>query len=350
MKAVILAGGSGTRLWPLSTPDFPKQFLAIGSQRSLLSQTADRLLPLIESKEIWVVCGRNHRNAVLEHLPAVPPGQVLAEPEGRNTAAAIALAAVHLRAENSEAVMAVLPADHAIPEADWPKFRKDLEWAAEIAAKDNVLVTLGILPSEASTAYGYIKRGEDLKTGGYRVQGFFEKPDLKTAESYLKQGGVYWNSGMFVWPARVFMEELAAHLPITAAAMEELASHLGSADYAQRARQSFESLEGISVDYAIMEKSTRVRMIPAQFKWSDVGNLTSLADLIPRDLAGNSSEGKVLFLDSRQNIAISKTRPVAVVGVDDLIVIDAPEGVLVIPKAKAQEVRRVVEALKKQTS
>ena len=210
LHAVILAGGSGTRLWPLSTKKTPKQFLRIGSERSLIQGTADRLRGLVPAERLWVVGGKNHERGLSEHLAEIPKDQILIEPQAKNTAAAIALAAVQLRARDPRALMAVLPADHSIPERDWLVFRSDLALGARLAQEKSVLVTLGLKPRDPATGYGYIEKGEALagENHCFRVRSFREKPDVARAQEYFSSGNFFWNSGMFLWSADTYLSEL----------------------------------------------------------------------------------------------------------------------------------------------
>jgi len=346
LHAVILAGGSGTRLWPLSTRQKPKQFLSVGGGDSLIRQTWVRIAAWLDARRGWVVCGRDHASLVREHLPEFPAAQILAEPEAKNTAAAIALAALCLSARDPEAVMAVLPADHFIPPSDWAKYSEDLRLASELAVKEQALVTLGIRPTEAATGYGYIERGEAAGSGGFRVKAFHEKPDAKTASHYLGSPSFFWNSGMFVWRAATFLEELKRGLPETHRAIESLRGHLGSAGFERRAAEVFARLENISVDYGVLERSERVAMIPARFAWDDVGALTSLKAMAGGDARDNFFQGAVYPIDASGNMVISHSKPIALLGVMDLMVIEGEKAILILPKQRAQEVRDVVRVLK----
>ncbi|MFO1464772.1 MAG: sugar phosphate nucleotidyltransferase [bacterium] len=350
LHAVLLAGGSGTRLWPLSTQRRPKQFLPLAGEQSLLQKTAARLVPLVPAQRLWVVCGGTHSPAVLAQLPDMPAAHCLVEPMARNTLAAIALAAIQLRAVDPEAVMAVLPADHFIPEADWPKLHADLVLAAEVARREPALVTLGIRPTEPATGFGYLERGERFEAEGreyFSVRAFHEKPEAKVAENYLRSGSYFWNSGMFVWRAQVFLEELARLRPETARAFEALALRLSDPNYPRAVQEVFAGLESVSVDYGVMEGAAQVRMVPATFGWDDVGALDSFEKILPGDAQGNHTQGQSYILDGSGNLVLASGRAVALVGVQDLIVVETAEAVLVLPKNRAQEVKRMVEQLKK---
>jgi len=349
LNGVILAGGSGTRLWPLSTQAKPKQFLKLASDRSLIQQTADRLSPLVDSKNLWVVCGRAHAQGMKRDLPEMPEGQILVEPQAKNTAAAIALAAIALRERDPKAVMVVLPADHSIPRDDWEKFRQTLDFGARLARDKGVLVTLGIKPRDPATGYGYIEKGEVLTEGTeprFKVRSFREKPDAKQAQEYFSSGNFFWNSGMFLWSVETYLAELAKHLPATAKAFEELSGHLGKNDWEAALQKAFSMVENISVDYAVMEKSERTVVLPAAFAWDDVGSYSSFEEILPADAQGNHFQGEIVTLDSANNIVLSSGTPIALIGVQGLIVVQTPQGVLVLPKEREQDVKKVVEALR----
>ncbi len=349
LYAVILAGGSGTRLWPLSTQKLPKQFLAVGGNDSFLQLTSQRLDGFIKNENRWVVCGKNHAEEVSRHLPNFSTSQILAEPCPRNTAAAIGLAAIHLKARDPDAVMVILAADHWIAAQDQTLFWKNLRTAAQLSVEKQALVTLGIPPSEASTAYGYLERGASVTLGeskSYRVKAFHEKPDSKTALEYFQNQNYFWNSGMFVWSAKVFLEELEKHIPATAQALERLSLKLNTPDYETTLLNTFETLENISVDYAIMEKSDRVFMVAAEFAWDDVGSLDSFEKLLSQNSDHNSIEGKVFSIDAKNNLVISQSKPIAILGIENLAVIEGKNAILVLPKQQAQDVKKIVEYLK----
>lgn len=352
---VILAGGSGTRLWPLSTRDHPKQFMKLGQGPSLITQTMLRFSDLCPAERFWVVCGKQHEVQVQEHLPQIPKRQILVEPMARNTAPALAWAAFQLVWQDPEAIMVVLPADHFIPKESWKAFIQDIGLAARVAVNREALVTLGIRPSHADTGFGYLEQGESFQEEGeeyFSVKAFHEKPEGATAQAYLESGRYFWNSGMFVWQAKTFLRALEIHQPKMFQAFSELKEHFGKSDFSQVLQETFSHLESISVDYAIMEQAAKVYMIPAQFDWDDVGSLAALGKLIAgkkeEGASANQIAGEVFSLGSKNNIAIAKTKPLALIGVEDLIVVETPHAVLVVAKERAQEVKQLVELLKKE--
>jgi mannose-1-phosphate guanylyltransferase len=346
---VILAGGSGTRLWPLSTKALPKQFLAIGGHPSLIGQSAARLKLLVPGSHLTVVCGSGHAAQLSDYLPEFGPEQIIIEPQARNTAPALALAAIHLRHRDPEALMIVLPADHLILPQEWEKFAEDIRLAARAAQQERALVTLGISPTHPSTGFGYLQRGDGRGENGseyFTVRAFHEKPDFATAESYLRKGDFYWNSGMFVWEAATFLEQLKKHQPEMSAAFEKLAGKIDDPNYKKFLQETFEKAENISVDYAVMEPSDRVMMVPARFDWDDVGNFLAFTKLLSCDEQQNFTSGEVFPLEASGNMVVASTKPVALIGVKDLLVVESERSVLIMPKERAQEVKEMVQYLK----
>ncbi len=341
---VLLAGGKGTRLWPLSTSKLSKQFLKIGSARSMIQQTFDRLRKLISIEHIGVACGQEHDLEITQQLPELTKNRRWLEPEGKNTLPAIALAAIRLVEEDPQAVMVVTPADHFIPQQDDSLFCKDLELAVELAQKYSALVTLGIPPSTPATGFGYIETGEKRAKAGeeyYLAQQFHEKPDLATAESYLKKGNFFWNAGIFVWKAQSFLEELKKLQP-------QLALEFGKWSEGQSSIESvYSKIPSLSVDYGIMEKAKNVFVIPASFRWDDVGSLTSFEKALPKDSQNNHFENEVFCWDASGNLVLGHSKPIALLGIHDCVVVNTPEALLILPKSRVQEVKRIVEDLKK---
>jgi mannose-1-phosphate guanylyltransferase/mannose-6-phosphate isomerase len=344
--AVVLAGGVGSRFWPLSRVRTPKQVLKVVGPESLLRATIGRLTPLIPPERVFIVTSSAQAEVIRTHLAyegkTIKPGYII-EPMGRNTAPAIALAAFALHSKDPEAVMAVLPSDHVI--GDPQKFRRTLG-AAIKAATEGHLVTFGIVPTGPETAYGYIKAsGRAIKRiDGRRVlkvERFVEKPNIKRARGYLKTGGYLWNSGIFVWKAARIIEEIKVHLPAVYKAVE------GMRGGRSGAAKAFASMTPVSIDRGVLEKADDVVVIPASFKWSDMGSWTAFADLFPTDRRGNVIKGKVVDIDSSGSIILGGDRVIATIGLKDMIVVDTPDATLVCPKGRAQEVADVVAVLKK---
>lgn len=345
---VIMAGGSGTRFWPLSRRTRPKQFLPLTSPKPLLVDTLERLSPLTKPEDAFVVCGPVHAEPVRAMLPALPASQLLVEPVARNTAPAIGLAALHVHARDPEGVLLVLPSDHHID--DTARFRETLSAAAALAG-EGFLTTIGITPTRPETGFGYIHTGAPLGTRvglqATRVRRFVEKPDYDRAKSYLESGDYLWNAGIFALRADVILEETRRHLPRLHKALETLRPTLGTSRYAATLEEVFPTTEATSIDYGIMEQATDIACVPGDFGWSDVGSFAALSEVRPVDAQGNVSDAGNVLVDSRGCVVLSGDKPVVVVGATDLVVVDTGDTLLVVPKSRAQEVRKAVEALEK---
>lgn len=335
LHAVIIAGGSGTRFWPLSRKALPKQFLRFEKERSLLRATSERVAALVAAE--WVVCGRSHARLVRRDLPTLPAAHLLCEPAAKNTAPAIALALKHVHAEDPQAIMVVLPADHFV--RDPAAFRATLERAA-VAAKDGGIVTLGITPQRPDTGFGYIERGAETAPGVWAVKRFVEKPPQEDAERFVAAGTYAWNGGIFVFRADTMLDLLREHAPeISQALAAYQPSDPASLD------KAFAAMPSISIDYAVMEKASGVKMVALDCGWSDVGSWDALPEVESADAHGNV--GELVAIDASRNIVRGAVagKPVCLIGVDDLIVVDTPDALLVMKRGDAQRVREVVAAL-----
>jgi mannose-1-phosphate guanylyltransferase len=343
---VIMAGGSGTRFWPLSRKSRPKQFLALASAKPLITETADRLDGIARRKDIYIVCGPVHARSVKRLVKGLRSANVLVEPVARNTAPAIALAAIHVVRRDPEGVVAVLPSDHHI--ADAAAFRRQLGAAAHVA-RQGFIVTLGIKPSRPDTGYGYIRLGVPLATdgGARKVQAFVEKPDAETAKRYLASGEYVWNGGIFVFRADVMLEAFRAHMPALYAGMDRIRAALGKRTYPKVLAREFPRLPATSIDYGVAEKAANIAVVPGDFGWSDVGSFAAIPEVRAADGQGNVVSGKKCFaIDSRDCVVLGTDRAVAVVGMSGVVVVDAGDAVLVVPKERSQDVRKVVDALR----
>ncbi|NLE74062.1 MAG: mannose-1-phosphate guanylyltransferase [Actinobacteria bacterium] len=347
---VILAGGVGTRFWPVSTKERPKQFLALLGEESLLQAGYRRACLLTKPERIVVLTNDSFVPLVREQLPDLPAANVIGEPMRRDTAAAICLGALVCRWRWGDVPMVVLTADHRIvPEAE---FARVLRSAMAAAGAEGVLYTIGIRPSYAATAYGYLHQGRLVKEENglrhYALRGFREKPDLATAEEYVRSGDYWWNSGMFVWGVETVLEEFRCHLPRHLTALEAArVQETPEAVDGDGLRRAFAALPAISVDYGLMERAVNVRMIGATFEWSDLGGWLALQEYLPADESGNHYRGRVESLDARGNIVFcaDPQELVALVGVNDLIVVRAGRRTLVVPRGRAEEIRRLVVEL-----
>lgn len=349
LHPVVLSGGSGTRLWPLSRQDRPKQFLALIGERSLYQESVLRAAGLPGMQAPITVCSEAHRFTVGEQLEVigVQSGGILLEPAQRNTAPAIALAALHAVQHDPDATLLIMPADHLI------ESESDFHAAvakAIVLADEGWLVTFGITPDYAETGYGYIRRGEPLGGAGFQVERFVEKPDRDTAEQYLADGGYAWNSGMFLFRAQRYLDELAAHAPsILEATRKACAGAAADLDFIRVDEDAFAASPSDSIDYAVMEKTSRAAVVPVSCGWSDIGSWSSLWAVARRDASGNRTEGDVIAVDTRDSLVhASERRMVAAVGMDDVVIIDTADATLVAHKDRVQDVKEVVDRLKQE--
>lgn len=343
---VILSGGSGTRLWPLSRRGHPKQFLALTSEYTLFQETLKRLAGLESELAPIVVCNHEHRFLIAEQAQAIgcSPRHILLEPAAKNTAPAIALAALKAMESGEDPLLLVLPSDHffTAPAA----FHAAVQEAVRVAEAGH-LVTFGIVPDRPETGYGYIKAGPPLPEGGLQVLRFVEKPDQATAQAYLESGDYTWNSGMFLFRASRYLEELARYQPIMVEACRQaLALAREDLDFCRVDAASFAAAPANSVDYAVLEKTERAAVIPLDAGWSDVGTWPAVWQANPRDERGNSSHGDVLLEDARNNYVYAQHRLVCLLGVEGLTVIETPDVTLITPHDRAQEIKNLVEYLK----
>jgi len=347
---LILAGGRGTRFWPRSRKRSAKQVLNVVGERSLIQATVDRLAPVIPPDRLWVMTNGYLRDAIVKQLPEIPSRQILAEPVQRNTAPAIGLAAHILQSADPEAVMGVFPSDHVIgaPAA----YRTVVKNAFRGAAAGHLMV-VGIQPRWPETGYGYVEFPRGSKAGGsdaIAVRRFHEKPQLPKARRYLAAGNFFWNSGMFFWRTDVLLDRLRHHLPKTATVLAALPG-FGGRQFARKLSDAFPLCENISIDYAVLEKAAaegKVRGIPAaDFGWSDVGSWNAVYELLPRDKSGNTTGRDLLCFDAQHNFVDAGGKLVALLGVENLIVVDTADALLVASRDRAQQVGDIVKAIEK---
>jgi|YNPNPStandDraft_1061719.scaffolds.fasta_scaffold01272_6 mannose-1-phosphate guanylyltransferase len=344
--ALIMAGGGGTRLWPLSRRQRPKQALALVGERTMFEHAIDRIAPLFQPEEIFVVTGEDQVASLLLQAPELSAGNFIVEPLARGTAPAIGLGALHLRRRDPQAVMAVLTADHFIRDAE--RFRQALSAAAQVA-EQGYLVTLGITPAFPSTGYGYIKQGEPLMTADglqvFRAERFTEKPGAETAFQMVESGLYSWNSGMFIWRVERIMEEFARQMPDLYDALMQIEGVLGTPAYEPTLRRVWPQVAAQTIDYGVMEGATEVAVIPVDIGWSDVGNWSSIREILPADADGNVIVGEHVGLDTQGTIVFGGHRLVATIGLQDMVIVDTEDAVLVCPLAREQEVRTLVQRL-----
>ena len=346
MTPVILSGGSGTRLWPLSRGRYPKQFLPLVTHNTMLQETLLRLDGIPGLNSPIAVCNEDHRFMMAEQLweIGIKPRNILLEPVGKNTAPAVALAA--LSAESKDEVLLVLPADHVI--SDITAFHSAVR-EAEALAKQGNLVTFGIVPTHPETGYGYIMR-DSVKIGAaYKVAAFVEKPDASTAKNYLKSGDYLWNSGMFAFTAGSFLKELEKFNPaMLKACSQALASAQTDLDFTRINKEVFAACPADSIDYTIMEKTDKAVVVPLDAGWNDVGSWSSLWDVTNKDEFGNAINGDVITVDSKNSYFHSEDKLIAAIGIENLVVIDTKDALMIAPKDRVQDVKLVVDQLKKQ--
>jgi mannose-1-phosphate guanylyltransferase len=344
--AVIMAGGTGTRLWPLSRKNYPKQALTLAGDKSMFQHAVDRVRPVFPLERILVVTRREHASLLMEQVPELPPENFILEPEGRGTAPAIGLATIHLQQRDPDAIMAILTADHFI--SDTERFCKVLVTAENFAADDSI-VTLGIRPASASTGFGYIEHGFEMgERDGFQilmVKCFTEKPSPSEAEKMVSSGRYSWNSGMFIFRAGRMLEEFGRQMPEFYSRLLEIQNSLSTSDYQTTLDWHWPRIAKQTIDYGIMERAGRVIVIPVEIGWTDVGSWGSLFDFLPADASGNVLVGDHLDIETQRTLVFGKKRLVATLGVKDLIIVDTEDALLVCSREHDQQVKRIVERL-----
>jgi mannose-1-phosphate guanylyltransferase len=343
--AVVMAGGQGTRFWPLSRAARPKQLLPLGGgDESLLRATVRRIAELVPPERVLVVTGANLKDGVLAELPELPPENVLAEPLGRNTAPCVGWAAATVARRDPASILAVLAADHFI--GDEPAYVEVLRRAVRTAATGE-LVTVGIQPTRPETGYGYLELGDALGDGVFRARRFVEKPDRARAEEFLRAGNFLWNSGMFFFRADVVLAAIERFLPQLARGLTAFDAAAAKGEEAEAVARGYAELPGVSIDTGVMERAERVAVVPGDFGWSDVGSWTTAWELAEKDGEGNALPADAVSVDGARNyVRAPHGKVVALVGVADLVVVDTEDALLVMPRERAQDVRAVVDALR----
>ena len=345
---LIMAGGRGERFWPRSRKNLPKQFLSLtDSDRTMIQSTVDRIRKLAEPQDIFIATNETYRGLVREQLPEIPEENILCEPADRNTAPCIGWGAVTVRKRYGDAMMLVLPSDHQIMQPHL--FRSVLRNAMKVAEETDALVTLGISPTSPDTGYGYIQYDPATPSGyasAFRVRRFVEKPDLETARKYLASGEYLWNSGMFIWKASSILREMEEHLPENYALLTAIEQAMGKPDEQETARVKFSQMRSISIDYGIMERAGNVYVLPASFGWDDVGSWLAVERMNTADDLGNVIRGDVVTVDSARCIVQGGNRTIAMVGLEDMIIVDTKDALLVCAKDSAGEIKKVLEVLR----
>lgn len=347
MFAVIMAGGKGARFWPRSRERMPKHLLDIQGEQAIIRQTVDRIRPLVPPERTLIVTGRAHAAELIRLLPEIPAENIIIEPVGRNTAPCIGLAALHILSRTPDAVMLVLPSDHAV--GDEIAFRRVLSDAGKAASERNSLITIGIRPTSPETGYGYIEQGPLLPDCGDTdisgVRSIREKPARVEAEAFLRRGGFLWNSGMFVWRASTILGAIERFLPDLHKGLLEIRAVLGTEREEEILGEVYEAQKAVSIDYGVMEKAGDVLVVPGDFGWSDLGSWDALWETAPKDEKGNAARGPFIGIDTEDCLVHSPGKLVALVGVRDLVVVETKDALLVCRRGRSQDVRKVVETL-----
>lgn len=348
LYAVVMAGGSGTRFWPLSRTDRPKQLLNITGDEILLRKAIELIKPIIPISRIKIVTTLSQADTVKRTVPEISGESVIGEPLGKNTAPAIGISSLFVERDDPDAIMIVLPSDHHIE--DKAKFHQRIMAGAYQASQGDFLVTIGIPPRGPETGYGYIEAGTLIDEDNviYAVRSFHEKPDINKARRFIKQGNFFWNSGIFIARASAMLREIAEYLPHNYARLMKIRSSLGKDEESRVIREAYKEMEAISIDYGVIEKSKNVLMVTGGFGWNDVGSWPSAAQYWPMDSNSNAFIGELINLDSSQCIVYSQRKPVALLGVKDLVIVEEDDALLVCKRQRSQDVRKLVEILKSQ--
>ena len=348
--AILMAGGVGTRFWPRSREKSPKQVLSVTGKETLIQSAYNRLTDLVDDSRVWVVTNYDQKDVIREQLPRLAAENFILEPFGRNTAPCIGLAAIHAAYQDPESIMVVLPADHVITKVD--EFQQAIKLAIEFASQNEGLVTLGITPYEPATGYGYIQAGKEVfKSNSHKVhtvKTFAEKPNLDTARRFLKSGDFYWNSGMFIWKTSTILKEISEKLPEVYDGLMEINRNIHTPRYSAALEDAYWRFKGISIDFGVMQQANNVYVIPADMGWNDVGSWETVYEISLKDRNSNATEcAELVTVDSKKCYVYSPEKVVALVGVENLIVVDTGDALLICKKSAAQDVKEVVDYLKK---
>lgn len=346
--ALVMSGGAGTRFWPKSRHNMPKQFLKTIGDRTMIQNTADRIEKCLPRENICVVTNRDYVRTIRKQLPWVRSENIFVEPYNRETATCIGFAAVKLLKRDPEAVMVVLPSDHII--LNTSEFRRTISEAIEIAKSEDVLVTMGIVPSKPETAYGYIEIGKpmdcDLEIPAFRVKRFTEKPNKTIAQIFIDKGTFLWNSGMFVWKASVLMENISAYLPELYAGLTEMSEAMGTSSEEETIKREYKRIDGISIDFGIMERSRSVVVMKTGLDWDDVGNWNAFDKYYMKDDCNNIINGLCSGIDTRNCMVFGDSRLIATIGVNNLLIVDTGDVILICDRERDQDIKEMVRQLR----
>lgn len=344
--ALIMAGGRGERFWPKSRKSLPKQFLSLTDDgKTMIQLTVERILPLVSMEDIYIATNKDYKELVRQQLPGIPEENILCEPVGRNTAPCIGLGAVHMQKKYGDAVMMVLPSDHLIKYTNI--FVNTLSEACKVAEQGENLVTLGITANSPETGYGYIKfRTENAKGNAFEVERFVEKPDLETARKYVASGQYLWNSGMFIWKVSTILNNMAAHLPQIHEGICRIGDSIGTEQQEEVLEKEFSALPSESVDYGIMEKANNIFILAGTFGWDDVGSWLAVGRIKSGDAQGNVIDGNVVAVETKNTIIQGAQKLIAVVGLEDLVVVDSEDALLICDKNSTGDIKKILERLR----
>lgn len=351
MYALIMAGGRGTRFWPRSREKYPKHLLDIVGKQSLIQDTVDRIAPIVATENIYIVTGAPHADELMKQLPHIPKSNILIEPIGRNTAPCIGLASLTMKRKASDEVMCVLPADHVILQVD--EFREVLHVAAEAAHQGDHLVTIGITPKRPEVGYGYLEQGNfKMSIRGrdvYEVASIREKPPRETAEQFLRMGRFFWNSGMFIWRISSILKAIETYLPDLYQSLLRIEEVLGTPKEAEVIEREYTAIHPISIDYGVMEKAHNVLLVKGDFGWSDVGSWDALWEVTEKDGDGVAVHSCSSFvgIDIKNTLVYSSRKLVALLGIEDLIVVDTDDALLICRRGMSQDVRKIVDEIER---
>jgi len=346
-----MAGGKGERFWPLSTGKVPKPFLPLTGTRTLIQLTVERALQFAPKERIFIVLGRTHLNVALKQLSELPPGNFIVEPVGRDTAACIGLAATVLSLKDENATMVILPADQFVPDVN--KFADTIKDSVTMAGRGDYLVTMGIKPTRTETGYGYIHARKNINAKGdivcLRVEKFVEKPDQKRAARYIKDGNYYWNAGIFIWKTKTVLEGMRTHMPFLYKGLLTIEGALREGKKT-KVDTLFREFERKSIDYGLMEKAQNVLMVPANFKWDDVGTWASLQRVLDLDDKGNYARGDTICIDTYDCVVVGDGKVIGTIGVENLVIVSSKNGILVCDRNRVQEVREIAKSIEEKNS
>ncbi|MCK5145719.1 mannose-1-phosphate guanylyltransferase [bacterium] len=349
MYCVIMAGGTGTRFWPRSRTTHSKQFLTLQGKKSLIQATLDRSFTFASSDQVYIVSNKEQQVQLEEQVTEIPTKNILYEPVGKNTAACIGLAAMHVHKHNAEAIMIILPSDHLI--GDKVLFKKTVLAGVKVARDRDGLVTIGIRPDRPATGYGYIQKGSPLdgnhKIPAYKVKTFAEKPDRATAQRFLDSGDFLWNSGMFIFKASIFLKAMEEYLPEMYDSLLDVKREIGKPDYEAVLLKAYRQIRGTSIDYGIMEKAQNVFLLEGSFNWSDLGSWEQIHRIANKDKNGNSFNGPVVDLNTKNSYVYAKDGLIALCDVEDIVVVQDEDAILICKRDKSENVKQLVEQIKR---